>query len=101
MDKQTFDKLQAQVNKSTDDIKELQQNVKWLYKYGGTGSGTGGGGSAPDTSGRIYKLVYTGDYMTVTVDQGTVITETIFPEPGQHNFDFTARYLSKDHEYTI
>ena len=101
MDKQTFDKLQAQVNKSTDDIKELQQNVKWLYKYGGTGSGTGGGGSAPDTSGRIYKLVYTGDYMTVTVDQGTVITETIFPEPGLHNFDFTARYLSKDHEYSI
>lgn len=101
MDKQTFDKLQAQVNKYTDDIKELQQNVKWLYKYGGTGSGTGGDGSAPDTSGRIYKLVYTGDYMTVTVDQGTVITETIFPEPGLHNFDFTARYLSKDHEYSI
>ena len=34
------------------EIKELRSNIKWIYKYGGVGSGKGGGGTS--TSWSIY-----------------------------------------------
>ena len=31
------------LEKQDSEIKELKSNVKWVYKYGGVGSGKGGG----------------------------------------------------------
>ena len=40
------------IDSQQKDIDKLRSNVKWLYKYGGVGSGKGGGGSA--TSWALY-----------------------------------------------
>ena len=40
------------IDSQQKDINKLRSNVKWLYKYGGVGSGKGGGGSA--TSWALY-----------------------------------------------
>ena len=43
------DSLSDILQNQQTDINSLKSNVKWLYKYGGTGSGGGGGtGSSKD-----------------------------------------------------
>lgn len=39
------DSLSDVLNKQQEDINNLKSNVKWIYKYGGVGSGSGGGGT--------------------------------------------------------
>lgn len=45
-DKNLGDSLHSVIAKHQTDLDKLKSNVKWLFKYGGVGSGTGGG-SAP------------------------------------------------------
>jgi hypothetical protein len=37
-------RISESLRKHEEDINRLKSNVKWLYKYGGTGSGKGGDG---------------------------------------------------------
>lgn len=39
------DSLSEVLNKQQNDINTLKSNVKWIYKYGGVGSGSGGSGA--------------------------------------------------------
>lgn len=45
--------LSERLSSQQSDINQLKSNLKWIYKYGGVGSGTGGGGS-PIQSFSIY-----------------------------------------------
>lgn len=47
------DTLSEILESQQEDISKLKSNVKWLYKYGGVGSGKGGGGGS-DTSWTLY-----------------------------------------------
>ena len=38
--------LSERLSSQQTEIDKLKSNVKWIYKYGGVGSGTGGGGSS-------------------------------------------------------
>lgn len=48
--------LSEEITSQQRDITELRSNVKWIYKYGGVGSGNGsGGGSSTDFS--VYATI--------------------------------------------
>ena len=38
--------LSERINSQQQQINQLKSNVKWIYKYGGVGSGGGGGGTS-------------------------------------------------------
>ena len=62
------------VTEQQDSIQELQQNVKWLYKYKsyGTGTGTGGGESS-----RSFQLNVSIDGNSWWITNGTQVVQTI------------------------
>ena len=39
------------LSEQEDRISDLEGNIKWIYKYGGIGSGTGSGGSGGESGG--------------------------------------------------
>ena len=49
--------LKNQVNKNTNDIKELKSNVKWIYQYGGVGGSGNGAGSGQSSTWSIYATI--------------------------------------------
>lgn len=46
--------LSDNIQSIKQDISSLKSNVKWIYKYGGVGSGSGGGGSVVTKEFSIY-----------------------------------------------
>jgi hypothetical protein len=42
--------LSQVINKLDQDVNSLKSNVNWIYKYGGVGSGAGGGSGTAPTS---------------------------------------------------
>ena len=56
------------INEQEEKINNLEQNVKWLYKYGGTGSKGGGGPYNPGTNLNLNASILFGT--TVITDSG-------------------------------
>lgn len=86
------------VTEQQDSIQELQQNVKWLYKYKsyGTGTGTGGGESS-----RSFQLNVSIDGNSWWITNGTQVVQTIYPSDGKKTYYITVytRYADMTHDY--
>lgn len=86
------------VTEQQDSIQELQQNVKWLYKYKsyGTGTGTGGGESS-----RSFEINVSIDGNSWWVTNETQVVQTIYPSEGKKTYYITVytRYADTTHDY--
>ena len=66
-----------------DRISDLEGNIKWIYKYGGIGSGTGSGGSGDGGSSSGWRAIVT------RADTGQIISDgghLNFPDIGDYSF---------------
>ena len=78
--------LLSDVLSSQDDrITDLEGNIKWIYKYGGVGSGAGHGGSGGGSDSSNWKaLVSRADNGQILVDGGNIN----FPDIGDYRLKF-------------
>lgn len=86
------------VNHNTDSIQRLDANVKWLYKYGGSGTGgtSGGGGTIED---RSFEMIVTVDGEQYVLNTITSRSITIYPTKGSHSISVMTRYTNSNHRY--
>ena len=80
------------LNDHNNDIQKLKQNVKWLYKYGGTGS-KGGSGSGNDSSDWKMTVRINGSTTQSLVNNGAKIY--IDPEKNDSTLTITGEISQK------
>ena len=79
-------------------INSLKGEIKWLYKYGGTGSGGGGGAGGGSTSWAIYavlggRTLVNGGTVSLTQDgNSTIYTLNLSIKNGNGNYSVTYYY---------
>lgn len=99
-------KLSDILNKQDQDILDLKQNVKWLYKYGGVGgSGNGGSGSSKlkanisisytNTAGDVVQdKLKTGSSFNVKPGNKVIITASITSVKSLPEYNFSITNLN-------
>lgn len=86
--------LSEVIHQQNITISELKSNVKWLYKYGGTGSGGGGGGGGGGTNS-YFELISPnsmevgGDRVVYISDTKVVLKYKIFQRVGSSKYRHT------------
>lgn len=91
--------LQEQLKLQDSKITGLKENVKWLYKYGGSGTGSSSGGDSSST--KTSALVYSSSEGNIVVELGNTTSNTYIATEGTQNLSFFLRYLNKDHVYKV
>lgn len=80
-----------------DEINKLKSNVKFIYKYGGVGSGGSGGGGGNNDSGSIYAVL---DGKTqLHKNMGTIIIDN--SNGTSHTLKLSARGSLTNTEFTV
>ena len=99
--------LSKTLESQQEDINELKSNVKWLYKYGGVGSGgSGGGGTSTNWTAtvlinRIYKV---SDGNTISLNgSGSYPLSISISRPNGRRFKAKIGFMSnkKHQEYSM
>lgn len=72
--------LSEVITSQQTQIDSLKSNVKWIYKYGGVGSGSGTGGSSDGSSGPIKYIIEVNDQAY------THNSEATFSKAGRYKF---------------
>lgn len=92
----TGESLHQVLNNHQEDLAKLKSNVKWIYKYGGVGSGGKGGGGGtgePAVTATINGTALTAQGSTATLNGPGVYTLNLsMRNPQSHNFQVTIYY---------
>jgi hypothetical protein len=73
--------LKEELKSQNSKITGLKENVKWLYKYGGSGTGGNGGGSG-GSSTKTPALVYSSSTGNISVELGSTNSNACITNEG-------------------
>ena len=92
--------LKEELKSQDSKITGLKENVKWLYKYGGSGTGGNGGGGG-SSSTKTPALVYSSSTGNISVELGSTNSNACITNEGTQNLNFFLKYLNVDHVYKV